>query len=129
MNPNYGNGFATTTDVAAAEKAIVQNNVDMNHEPGSGGFVKVYGQINLAPGTTTSAVVLRIRRGSGVGGTVVKTLTRTLAAATTGQLAFFVIDEAPAAGGQYTLTVTQTAGAAAGTVNDALIVSEAYPQG
>lgn len=129
MIPNYGIGFATTTDAAAAEKAIVQNNNDENHMPGTGGFVKITGDINVTPGTSTTAIVVKVRRGSGVAGTAVGTFTRTLAAAATGGLAFFVIDEAPIAGGQYTVTLTQTAGAGAGTVNSAVVMSQSFPQG
>ena len=129
MNPNVSTSFVTTTDAAAAEKAICITPVDQDHMPGSGGFVVVEGQINVTPGTTTSAVVLKIRQGSGTGGTQVKSLTHTLAATATGNIAFRVVDTAPVAGGQYTLTLTQTAGAAAGTVNDAVVMAYAYPQG
>lgn len=129
MNPNVSNAFVTTTDAAAAEKAICTTPVDQDHMPGTGGFVIISGHINVTPGTTTSAVVVRIRQGSGTGGTAVEALTHTLAATVTGQIAFSVVDLAPIAGGQYTLTLTQTAGAAAGTVNDAVVIARAYPQG
>lgn len=129
MNPNVSNAFVTTTDAAAAEKAICTTPVDQDHMPGTGGFVLVTGHINVTPGTTTSAVVLKLYQGSGLTGTLVKTLTHTLAATVKGQIAFTVPDLAPIAGGQYTLSLTQTAGAAAGTVNDAVLVATAYPMG
>lgn len=129
MNPNMSTSFVATTDAAAAEKAICITPVDQDHMPGSGGFVFVEGQVNLTPGATTTAVVVRIRQGSGTAGTVVKAMTHTLAAAATGNIAFHVADLAPVAGGQYTLTVQQTGGSAAGTVNDALVAASAYPQG
>lgn len=129
MLPNYGLNFATATAADASEKAIVTNNTDENHMPGTGGFVVVSGQINVTPGTSTTAVVVKVRQGSGTSGTTVKSMTHTLAAAATGNIAFRCVDESPAAGGQYTVTLTQTAGAGAGTVHDALVVAEPYPQG
>ena len=129
MNPNISTSFVATTDAAAAEKAICITPVDQDHMSGTGGPVVVEGQINVTPGTTTSAVVVKIRQGSGTGGTTVKSMTHTLAATATANIAFRVVDLAPIAGGQYTLTLTQTAGAAAGTVNDAVVIARAYPQG
>lgn len=129
MNPNVSLSFVATTDAAAAEKAICITPVDQDHLPGSGGYNVIEGQINLTPGATTTAVVLKLRQGSGVAGTTVKTLTHTLAAAATGNIAFHIIDTAPVAGGQYTLTVTQTGGSGAGTVNDAVLMVTGYPQG
>ena len=129
MNPNVSLSFVSTTDAAAAEKAICITPVDQDHLSASGGYNVIEGQINVTPGTNTTAVVLKLRQGSGTSGTTVKTLTHTLAAAAVGQIAFHVIDTAPVAGGQYTLTLTQTAGSAAGTVNDAVLMVTGYPQG
>lgn len=128
MIPNVSTSFVATTDAAAAEKAIVTTPLDKNHGTATG-FVLITGHINVTPGTTTSAVVLKLYQGSGLTGTLVKTLTRTLAAAVVGQLAFTIQDTAPIAGLQYTMSITQTAGAAAGTVNDAILVATPYPQG
>lgn len=130
MNPNVSNAFVTATDAAAAEKVICSTPVDQDHFPGTGGFVVIEGHVALTPGTTTTAVVLKCRRGASTsGGQVGSSLTQTLAAANSGVIAFRFIDTAPVAGGQYCVSVTQTGGAGAGTVNDAIVMATAFPQG
>lgn len=129
-NPNISNAFVTTTDAAAAEKVIVTTPVDQDHMSGTGGFVVVEGHIAVTPGTSTTAVVLKCRQGSSTSGTQVgNSLTQTLAAAASGVVSFRFIDRSPIAGGQYCVSLTQTAGAAAGTVNDAVVMATGYPQG
>jgi hypothetical protein len=82
--------------------------------------VRISGVINLLAGTATTAVVIRIRQGSGTGGTVVGAAqTITLAAAASASIPFSVEDTTGylEAGGQYTLTAQQTSGTGNGTTN------------
>lgn len=76
----------------------------------------IAGVINITPGTTTSAVVIRVRQGIGTGGALVGNAdTYTLAAGNTATIPFQKVD--PVGALSYTITVTQTAGAANGTIN------------
>lgn len=76
----------------------------------------IAGVINITPGTTTSAVVIRVRQGIGVSGAQVGNAdTVTLAAGNSMSIPFQKYDAVGAA--SYSITVTQTGGAANGTVN------------
>lgn len=117
---NRGSATAVATDAAAAEKVILS--FTANQDSASGGAVPniIEGMLNVTPGTSTTAVVVKVRQGSTTAGTQVGTsMTHTLAAAANGSIPFAVEDAAPVAnaGNVYCVTLTQTAGAAAGTVN------------
>jgi hypothetical protein len=117
---NRGSATAVATDAAAAEKIILTLNPNQDAASGGGVPNLIEGTINVTPGASTTAVVVKCRQGSLIGGTQVgPSLTQTLAAAANGNVAFQFEDAAPVAnaGNQYNITVTQTAGAGAGTVN------------
>jgi hypothetical protein len=81
---------------------------------------------NILAGASVTALVFRIRRGVGVGGTVVNAnpWTVTLAAAASGGLAEFYFDTPGAvAGQQYTLTCSQTGATGASTFNDGALLA------
>lgn len=117
---NRGSATAVATDAAAAEKVILALTANQDAASGSGVPNLIEGSVNITPGTSTTAVVLKIRQGSTTAGTQVgPSITTTLAAAASGNVPFQVEDASPVAnaGNIYCVTVTQTAGAAAGTVN------------
>jgi hypothetical protein len=83
--------------------------------------------VNYSPSATATAVVLRIRQGSGVGGTLVGVArTATVANPNSYELAFGLLDSSAFGqaqqGGQYTLTAQGTA--AGGTANIATVTLE-----
>jgi hypothetical protein len=84
--------------------------------------MKVYGVVNVTAGTSTTAVVVRVRQGSGVGGALVgNAATHTLAAGAIANIPFDILDTAGVSGSNllWTVTVQQTAASANGTVNQA----------
>lgn len=117
---NRGSATAVATDAAAAEKIILTLNPNQDASVGAGVPNLIEGTVNVTPGASTTAVVVRVRQGSLIGGTQVgPSITTTLAAAALGNVPFQVEDLASVANGgnQYVVTVQQTAGAGAGTVN------------
>lgn len=120
---------ADTTVVNAAETVVATlTNVSLQSANQS---VRLHGQINILTGTSTTSVVLRVRRDS-VSGTVIgEAETDTLAAAVGGTEDHDIeVTDAPGvelAGATYVLTVVQTAGAANGTVNHASLEATVQP--
>jgi hypothetical protein len=124
---NIANGLA----VPSAESVIATSPVN-NVDPVRTVKVVIRATLNMLAGTGTTAIVLRIRQGSTVAGTVLGTATVTLAAGANGGSPISVEDtpawlSAPANGGQYSLTVAQTGGSANGTVNVGDLQVEALP--
>ncbi len=94
--------------------------------------VLITGHVNVTEGAGGTAYTIRLRQGSGTGGTVVGVAeTDSLAAGSseTGSVSYEDTGAllAGAAGGQYTLTVQQTAATGNGTVNGADLKIEAIP--
>lgn len=86
--------------------------------------IRISGVVNITAGTGTTAVVVKIRQGNTVGGTQVGvSLTHTLAAGASGQIAFDLLDSSFISTG-YCVTVTQTGASGNGTINDAAITAE-----
>jgi hypothetical protein len=89
--------------------------------PGQGGFVKlaVGGTMNITPGASTTAVVVRLRRGANsvAGLQIGISETETDAAGVPLNVSFEFGDSTAPPGTAYTVTVQQTAGTGAGTVN------------
>lgn len=116
----------TTTETVAVASPPVASQV-----PAGGGFI-VTGMVNILAGTTTTAVVVRVRQGSTTGGTLVGTAdTHTLAAGATASIPvceYFPGPTAPA-NNQFCITVQQTAATGNGTVNDADIFVDAVSVG
>jgi hypothetical protein len=94
--------------------------------PVDNGFVYLHWFMKFLTGTGTTALVVQIRRGAGVTGTVVNLTSAafTIAAATNGILSGCYFD-APGvvAGVQYTLTCQQTAASAAGVWGDQALLA------
>lgn len=91
--------------------------------PGAGSVVNIWAALAMVAGAGTTAVVLRIRRGTGVAGAIVgEAATATLAATALGALSMAVADPLGDAAGQvYTLTVQQTGGTGNGNVTQASV--------
>lgn len=110
----------TTETVAVASPLFVTNNP-------AGQGVLISGIVNILAGTSTTAVVVRIRQGSVTGTLVGVATTHTLAAGASANIAFEALDSSAlalntgSAGSVWVVTVQQTGGAAAGTVNIAVI--------
>lgn len=88
---------------------------------GAGNRVQLHGWVNMQPGTTTSALTFRIRRGIDATGQLISNQNAEGAGVTAGSAGDYSIDteESPQeiAGASYVLTVQQTAGTAGGTIN------------
>lgn len=87
--------------------------------------VVISGFVNVTAGTGTTAVVIKIRQGSGVAGTLLQSGTHTLAAGASANIPIEYVDNTGTTPvPQYTVTVTQTAatanGSAYGTVTASL---------
>lgn len=112
---NRGSATAVATNVSTEGPALTLNPVQ---DVTPYGTVIVSGNLNVTAGTGTTAVVVKVRQGSGTGGTQVgPSFTVTLAAGASTTIPVEVEDTASVSGLQYTVTVTQTGGTAAGTVN------------
>jgi hypothetical protein len=87
--------------------------------------VTVSGYINLTPGTSAVAAVLKIKRGTTTGGTQVgTTLTSTTIATKLITIPFMAVDyPGESAGLVYSVTLVETSAAANGTVNQAYITA------
>lgn len=117
---------AAQTIVTTAETAV---GVIAPGEPRpvpAGESIAVSGYVNLTLTGSTTAVVVRIRKGPGVAGTVVGTAkTTTVTASTNVTIPFGEVDTTPADNQQYTVTVVCTAAAANTTVNGGVICGQA----
>ena len=118
---------ATGVSVAAAEVVLVT--IQPSNWSGSALGNLISASVNFTPGTAQTSTTLRIRQGTGVGGTLVGIAhTVTTVAAAPIELALQEQDTSafatgPAAGQTYTLT-GQTNAAGPGTANAALIELE-----
>lgn len=86
---------------------------------GSGPKNLVSGSLNVTPGTSTTAIVVKCRQGAAtVAGTQVSvSKTVGVTAAIPVEIPFYFDDTSGVYSSAYTITVTQTAGTVAGTVN------------
>ena len=115
---DYVNGSAIPSP--AAETAILSTDVAFSGI--STRQIRIRVNLNITEGTTGTAFVVRLRRGSGTGGALVQAaLTVTLAAAANAQFSH-TFQDAPdnlnaSAGGQYTVTIAETGATVNGTVN------------
>jgi|KBSSwiStaDraftv2_1062776.scaffolds.fasta_scaffold1358516_2 hypothetical protein len=126
MSNNHCNTASAVTLVTTAETAVVTVTPFNTSSPGGEG-VSISGSLNITTGTATTAVVIRVRQGSGVAGTVVgAALTYTIGAAVSATIPYDVLDTTAlsATGQQYTVTAQQTAASANGTVNLATVNAE-----
>jgi len=120
MPRQYENQLSGTVNVVTTTEtvALVTPPVSTTY---SGDQIDIEGKINVTAGTSTTAVVLRVRRGNGITGTVVGVAeTDTEAAGASGSFPLQVVDTPGDVAGQvYSLTVQQTAATGNGTVNAA----------
>lgn len=117
--PNSAEGLALYIPSAPDDFS----NASLSSLPGFGNSnnYAIEGSLNVTPGATTTAVVVRCRRGNGITGTVVGVSeTDTLAAGNSATIPFDFTDSAAPANSfaGYSITVQQTGGTAAGTVNE-----------
>lgn len=113
----FSSPVATNVTVTNAVETVVATLSGITTD-GAGRRVALNGMIEHTTGTSTTAVVLRIRRGTDTTGTVVQTTTETIigAVGSTDPYSVEVIDTPGDVNNQaYVLTVQQTGGAAAGT--------------
>lgn len=112
---------------ASAETAIYTTPFIQQSFPAGQGNVtplpiKIAALFSMTAGTGTTAIVVRVRQGSGTGGALVGiSASQPLAAGVASSLPISVQDNTQAAntptGIQYTITAAQTAGTGAGTTN------------
>lgn len=119
MHKNTASGAGVVNPAASAETVIYTT---PNIQVGAGdGLIAVTGTVNITPGATTTALVIRVRQGSLTGPLVGQAATHTVAAAAPQSISFGATDSsgaAQAAGGiPYVVTVAQTGGTGAGTTN------------
>lgn len=111
--------FSAVATTAAAETLIATGPSIPEQNPVGQG-VCVRGFLNITPGTATTAVVIRVRQGTALTGTLVGLAqTHTVTAGAPVSIPYEALDPTlnNLAGAQYTLSVQQTSGTAAGTVN------------
>lgn len=104
----------TTTETVALTMPAIST-------PGAGSQVTMEGELNMTAGTAATAVTVRVRRGTGITGTVVgESNPVTVAAGNTVPLPWQVVDTPGEVAGQaYVVTVQQTAATGNGTVLNA----------
>lgn len=111
---------AVPTNVST-ETAILSS-VPTNYNNPAGQGNEVGGTINITAGTGTTAINVKVRQGTGLAGAIVGPAAgtnHTLAAGSSANISFDVLDPTvtPQPAQTYTVTVTQTGGTGAGTVN------------
>lgn len=115
---------AVTVTTTSETVAVTSPLADLRRPAGSG--VVIRGTVNLVPaGAATTAVVLKVRQGTGTSGTQVGATQTVNVGATPGldvTADIEVIDYNPAQPlGQYVITVTQTGATGNGTIQQATI--------
>lgn len=108
--------LVTTAETAAITSQPVSTSLD-------GDNIGINGSLDITTGASVTAVVIRVRRGSGTGGALVgNAITHTIGAAVSGSLPFDVVDTPGAvAGQQYTVTAQQTAATTNGSVTQSSV--------
>ena len=93
-----------------------------------GDRIVLQGEVNISPGTSGTAVVVRVRRGTTTAGTLVgNAITHTLANPNSGTISIEVTDSpGESAGLSYVITVQVTGAAANGTVNYAALAPTVF---
>ncbi|SRR6266496_1633491 len=106
-----GVAIVNAVETAALTTAVVSSSLD-------GDSICIEGDLNMLTGATTTAVVVRCRRGVGIAGALVGVAeTFTIGAAANVSISFQFVDSPGAvANQQYTITVQQTGGSTNGNV-------------
>lgn len=118
------NEASAVTLVTTAETVVATIAPGLNINAPGGEGLSISGFINVTTGTATTAVVIRVRKGTTTADTLVDSaLTHTIGAAVSASIPFGALDQAAtsATAQQYVVTIQQTAATANGTVNYALI--------
>lgn len=114
--------------VTTAETIVATLGPAFNTNAPSGEGVLVSGVLSVLAGTGTTALTVRVYRGTTTAGTLIGAArTHTLAAAANGQVAYSELDAAAInnTGLQYIVTVAQVGATGNGTVANAVIAAEA----
>lgn len=124
MNDLAATAAAVTVTTTSETVAVTSPVPDYQHPGGAG--VLIRGTVSMTPaGTGTTALVIKVRQGTGTSGTQVGPSTTISAGSTPGldlNGSIEVIDENPSEPlGQYVITVTQTGASGNGTVAEAAI--------
>lgn len=119
---------AATSLVTTAETAVLTFTIPPENQAASTGLgIYLNGTFNFTPGTGTTAVVLRIRQGSGTGGAVVGVPFSTpVTAAVANSTAECTVNDPVdvyLAGNTYTLTAQQVGATGNGTAAQALVAT------
>ena len=119
MHKNTASGAGVSNPAASAE-TVVYTTPTLQTGQGTG-TVGVTGTVNITPGTSTTALVIRVRQGSLTGPVVGQAATHTVAAGAAQSISFGSSDTSTfleqVNGGVYVVTVAQTGGTVAGTTN------------
>ena len=120
MARQYENQLSGTVNVVTTTETVALVTPPVSTTFGSDA-IEIEGMVNLTAGTGTTAAVLRIRRGNGITGTVVRAAdTDTIAAGSSESFLVQGVDTPGDVAGQvYSITVQQTAASANGTINGA----------
>jgi len=113
--------IAGSQTVTTTTEKVVATTAALSMGPGQQG-IWFSGDVEITPGTGTTAVTVKLRAGTSISGTQVDTTAAVpVTAGTATQIPYNLLDlttEAEQAGGQqYVITVTQTGATANGTVN------------
>jgi hypothetical protein len=112
------------TPASAVETVIATVGVpNLGDNPLISGVV-VDGVLNITPGATATAVIIRIRRTNLTGAVVGVAQTHTLANPASGSVPFTALDTAPVAG-NYVVTLATTGQSGAGAVGYAVVTATA----
>lgn len=130
MSATNTTSVSAVATATAAETLVAVSPMDPDYNSTSAGVGNfVSGVLNVTPGAATTAVVIRVRQGSGVAGALVGVaFTHILAVGISASIPFSVLDNASNPSGLYSVTIAQTAGTGAGTVNYATITAEPASQ-
>lgn len=120
MARQYENQLSGTVPIVTTTETVALVTPPVSTTFGSDA-IEIEGMVNLTAGTGTTAAVLRIRRGNGITGTVVRAAdTDTIAAGSSESFLVQGLDTPGDVAGQvYSITVQQTAASANGTINGA----------
>lgn len=120
MARQYENQLSGTVPVVTTTETVALVTPPVSTTFGSDA-IEIEGMVNLTAGTGTTAAVLRIRRGNGITGTVVRAAdTDTIAAGSSESFLVQGVDTPGDVAGQvYSITIQQTAASANGTINGA----------
>lgn len=120
MGVMHKNTVNSGTAPANAAETVIYTTPAIQTGQGDG-LVGITGTVNITPGTSTTAVVLRVRQGGLTGTLVGFSPSHAVAAGAAQSISFGASDASgwteQAGGGVYVVTAQQTGGAANGTIN------------